>query len=608
VTRFVRTVWEIVLTSIRGILPALASDAVPAEGDEVRVQRYASTLQSNPDRWVVAPTPTQNASLPFRRGGFGSLCEALDYAARGETGLNFFDARGRLLAPLSYRQLRQEARSFARRLIGAGFAPSERLLIVADTWPGFCIAFFGCQYAGVVPVPVPVPVGFGAKAQYISQLRKQIEASQAVGILAPDELAEFAKSAAEGTSARVAGPISLFNALPEPRVELRPLGAGMACYIQFSSGSTRVPLGVDIRQDQLMANIDGSIAAQGLDDADSGVSWLPLYHDMGLIGFVLAPMCAQRTVDLLAPRDFARRPMQWLSLISRRRATITYSPSFGYDLLTRRAQTAPLAELDLSSLRLAGIGADMIQLPVLRRFAESFKAAGFDERAFMPSYGMAEVCVGLSFTPPFTGVKVDRFVDPQSGRTRDFVVCGKVLPGHAVEIRDKAGAILGERCIGRLFVRGPSVMPGYFQKPDESARVLRDGWLDTGDLGYWHHGELVITGRAKDLIIVNGRNIWPQDIEWAVESLPQIRRGDACAFSVDGAGAESVVVVVEAHPTEQTEREALLGDIKQAVKDAIGVDGRVVLIKRQPGLPRTSSGKLSRTHAKSKFVAGDYST
>ncbi len=596
------------MTSIRGILPALASDAVPAEGDEVRVQRYASTLQSNPDRWVVAPTPTQNASLPFRRGGFGSLCEALDYAARGETGLNFFDARGRLLAPLSYRQLRQEARSFARRLIGAGFAPSERLLIVADTWPGFCIAFFGCQYAGVVPVPVPVPVGFGAKAQYISQLRKQIEASQAVGILAPDELAEFAKSAAEGTSARVAGPISLFNALPEPRVELRPLGAGMACYIQFSSGSTRVPLGVDIRQDQLMANIDGSIAAQGLDDADSGVSWLPLYHDMGLIGFVLAPMCAQRTVDLLAPRDFARRPMQWLSLISRRRATITYSPSFGYDLLTRRAQTAPLAELDLSSLRLAGIGADMIQLPVLRRFAESFKAAGFDERAFMPSYGMAEVCVGLSFTPPFTGVKVDRFVDPQSGRTRDFVVCGKVLPGHAVEIRDKAGAILGERCIGRLFVRGPSVMPGYFQKPDESARVLRDGWLDTGDLGYWHHGELVITGRAKDLIIVNGRNIWPQDIEWAVESLPQIRRGDACAFSVDGAGAESVVVVVEAHPTEQTEREALLGDIKQAVKDAIGVDGRVVLIKRQPGLPRTSSGKLSRTHAKSKFVAGDYST
>jgi fatty-acyl-CoA synthase len=608
VTRFVRTVWEIVLTSIRGILPAFVSDTVPTEGESGRLQRYASTLQSNPDRWVAVPTPTANASLPFRRGGFGSLCEALDYAARGETGLNFFDARGHLLAPLSYRQLRLEARSFARRLIGAGFEPGERLLLVADTWPGFCVAFFGCQYAGVVPVPVPVPVGFGAKTQYITQLRTQIEACQAVGIVAPDELAEFAITAAQGTTARLAGPISLFNSLRDAGAPLHPLGPAMECYIQFSSGSTRVPLGVDIRQDRLMANIDGSIAAQGLDESDSGVSWLPLYHDMGLIGFILAPMCAQRSVDLLAPRDFARRPMQWLSLISRRRATITYSPSFGYDLLTRRAQTLSLETLDLSCLRLAGIGADMIQLPVLRRFAEVFKPAGFDERAFMPSYGMAELCVGLSFTPPFTGAKVDRFTDPQSGRARDFVVCGKVLPGHSVEIRDRAGAVLGERRIGRLFVRGPSVMPGYFQRPEESAQVLGDGWLDTGDLGYRHEGELVITGRAKDLIIVNGRNIWPQDIEWAVESLAQIRRGDACAFSVDGTEAESVVVLVEAHPTEQAERETLVGNIKQAVKEAVGVDGRVVLIRRQPGLPRTSSGKLSRTQARSKFIAGDYST
>jgi fatty-acyl-CoA synthase len=338
------------------------------------------------------------------------------------------------------------------------------------------------------------------------------------------------------------------------------------------------------------------------------VSWLPLYHDMGLIGFILAPMCAQRSVDLLAPRDFARRPMQWLSLISRRRATITYSPSFGYDLLTRRAQTAPMGELDLSSLRLAGVGADMIQLPVLRRFAEAFKAAGFDERAYMPSYGMAEVCVGLSFGAPFGGVKVDSFADPQSGRSRDFVVCGRVMAGHSVEIRDEHGMPVGERHVGRLFVRGPSVMPGYFQMAEESARVLRDGWLDTGDLGYWHKGELVITGRAKDLIIVNGRNIWPQDIEWAVEALPQVGRGDVCAFSIDEGDTETVVVIVQAYPSEPAEREALVGDVRQAVKEAAGVDGRVVLIKRQPGLPRTSSGKLSRTHAKSKFAAGDYAT
>ena len=596
------------MTSIRGILPALLSNATPADGPAGLMQRYASTLHSSPDRWLAVPTPTHNVSLPFRRGGFASLTEALDYAARGETGFNFFDARGKLLTRLPYRHLRIEALSFARRLIGAGIEPGERLVLIADTWPGFCVAFFGAQYAGIVPVPVPVPVGLGAKAHYIFQLRKQIAASQAVGVLAPDELIEFARTAAEGTTARFAGGMETFTALPEARVELRPLGAGMPCYVQFSSGSTRAPLGVDIRQDQLMANIDGSIAAQRLDENDSGVSWLPLYHDMGLIGFILAPMCAQRSVDLLAPRDFARRPMQWLSLMSRRRATVTYSPSFGYDLLTRRAQTMAVGELDLSCVRLAGVGADMIQLPVLRRFAEAFKAAGFDERAFMPSYGMAEVCVGLSFGAPFGGVKTDTFTDPQTGRSRDFVVCGKVMAGHRVEIRDEAGTPLGERHVGRLFVRGPSVMPGYFQMTEESARVLRDGWLDTGDLGYWHKGELVITGRAKDLIIVNGRNIWPQDIEWAVEALPQVSRGDACAFSIDDGDVETVVVVVQAYPSEAAEREALVGDIRQAVKEAVGVDGRVVLIKRQPGLPRTSSGKLSRTHAKSKFAAGDYPT
>ena len=309
------------MTSIRGILPALLPSATPANGASGRMQRYASTLHSSPDRWVAAPTPTHNASLPFRRGGFASLSEALDYAARGETGFNFFDARGRLLTSLPYRQLRIEAQAFARRLIGAGIQPGERLVLIADTWPGFCVAFFGAQYAGVLPVPVAVPVGFGAKESYIAQLRRQIVAAGAVGVVAPDDLVGFAEAAAAGTWARFIGPMSFFDALPEAPVELQPLSAGERCYIQFSSGSTRAPMGVDIRQDQLMANIDGSIARQEIDEHDAGVSWLPLYHDMGLIGFVLAPMCAQRSVDLLAPREFARRPMQWLSLISRRRAT-----------------------------------------------------------------------------------------------------------------------------------------------------------------------------------------------------------------------------------------------------------------------------------------------
>jgi fatty-acyl-CoA synthase len=424
--------------------------------------------------------------------------------------------------------------------------------------------------------------------------------------MAPDELADFARTAAEGTTARLAGPMAAFNALPEAKAVLRPFGAGEACYIQFSSGSTREPRGIDIRQDQLMANITGSLAAQEVSATDSGVSWLPLYHDMGLIGFVLAPMCAQRSVDLLAPWDFARRPLQWLSMISRRRATITYGPSFGYELVSRRAHNKSLDEIDLSSLRLAGVGADMIQPAVLQRFADSFSRAGFDPRAFLPSYGMAEVCVGLSFVRPFTGLRLDRPTDQRAGSDRAFVICGRVLSGHRIEIRDPEGAVVGDGRIGRLFVSGPSVMPGYFPPSEDSTDVLRDGWLDTGDLGYWSGDEIVITGRAKDLIIVNGRNIWPQDIEWSVEALPSLRRGDACAFSVDDGEAEAVVIVVQAPPADGAADGTLEGDIKQKTREAFGVDGRVVLISRRLGLPLTSSGKLSRSATKARFLAGGY--
>jgi fatty-acyl-CoA synthase len=586
------------MTSIRARSRALSSSA-EADGESSRLQRFTSTLQSNADRGSVelSPTPTRNTLLPFRRGGFGSLCEALDYAGKGETGLNFFDARGRLLERLPYADLRTKALRFARRLIGGGFARGERLVIVADTWPGFCVAFFGAQYAGVLPVPVAVPAGIGAKASYIRQLRRQILSAGAAAVVAPDDLADFAVEAATGTWARLAGPMSLIEALPEHAGDLQPLGRGQRCYVQFSSGSTRAPLGVDVCQDQLMANIDGSIARQELDADDSGVSWLPFYHDMGLIGFVLAPLCAQRSVDLLAPREFARRPMQWLSLISRRRATITYSPSFGYDLVARRVRQPMPEAIDLSCLKLAGVGADMIQPAVLRRFADAFAACGFDSRAFLPSYGMAEVCVGLTFGRRFSGVRTDL----RDGR--EFVSCGQVMDGHHVQIRGESGFALGEGHVGRIFAQGPSVMPGYFLKTEETQQVLRDGWLDTGDLGYWRDGELVVTGRAKDLIIVNGRNIWPQDIEWAVERLPRLRRGDACAFSVGGDEREEVVVLVQGEPAEMADRDELTASVHQVVREQAGVDCRVVLIPRRPGLPVTSSGKLSRARARANYLA-----
>ncbi len=594
------------MTLIHRRLPACPSARLQSDEPVPSLHvRYALTRGTEPLP-PGSPTPTKNTHLAFRRGGFDTLTEALDYAALGETGLNFYDGRGTLTRSLSYREVRLQAQAFARRLIAADVSQGDRVVLIADTWPGFCIAFFGCQYAGVVAAPVPVPAGLGAKASYIEQLRSQIIAANAVGVVAPDELAGFAVDAAAGTQARFAGSMATAFPSSDGTAPLRPFGPQDPCYIQFSSGSTRAPRGVDIRQDRLMANIDGSLAAQEIVSGDAGVSWLPLYHDMGLIGFVLAPMCAQCGVDLMAPHDFARRPLQWLSLISRRRATITYSPSFGYDLVARRAQTQSTDQLDLSSLRLAGIGAEMIQPAVLERFAAAFAPAGFDRRAFLPSYGLAEVCVGLAFTQPWTGAALDRFVDGETGQSREFVVCGRVMAGHRVEIRDGDGTVLGERRIGRLFVHGPSVMPGYVAAGRDVANVIHNGWLDTGDLGYWHGDQLVVTGRAKDLMIVNGRNIWPQDIEWRLETLPRIRRGDTCAFSVEADHGESVVVVVQGLPADDAARHALEGEIRQKVREAFAIDCRIVLISRQTGLPVTSSGKLRRSAAKAAYLAGHY--
>lgn len=569
----------------------------------------------------MTPTATANTTLPYRRGGFASVPEMLDYAARGQTGVNFYDPRGRLTAALTWSDVRERAHVFARRLIGAGFARGERLLITADTWPGFMVSFFGAQYAGLLPVPVSLPAGLGGKDAYLDQLRRQLQASGAVAALATDELAGYLATAAEGSAARLVGPMSAFDALPEKPVDLRPWGAGERCYLQFSSGSTRFPLGVDIRQDALMANIAGQIGDRGLAVVaqDHLTSWLPLYHDMGLIGFLLAPLASQRAIDYLSARDFARRPLQWLSLMSQRRATITYSPSFGYDLTTRRAQTQAIDGLDLSGLRIAGIGGDMIQASVLSRFAARFGPVGFKAGAFLPSYGMAEVCLALSFAKIGDGFHIDhvdrahlseeRVATPvrQSETSRAFVLCGLPLPGHVVEIRDEAGACLPDRCVGRVFAKGPSVMAGYFEAPEASAAALKDGWLDTGDLGYWLDGQLVITGRAKDLIIVNGRNIWPQDIEWSVEELPQLRRGDVCAFSIDAEdGAEGIVVVVNAWPATEEARKALVGAAQQIVKETVGVDCIVQLLSPSIGLPMTSSGKLSRSRARTRYLAGEY--
>lgn len=588
---------------------------------------------------MVEPTPTRD-DLPRRFADFATLPEAVDYAAKGKRGLNFYSARGQLEVALTYRDLREKAIAFGRRLMALGLEREARVALIADTSADFVIAFFGCQYASLLPVPLPLPTSFGGREGYCQQLNGQMSSCGAAVAIAPAAMLDLLAEATEGLALRFCGSHDQFNALPDTiqgqPAPLRLPAADDLAYLQYSSGSTRFPHGVAVTHRALMANTKG-IGYDGVNsnDDDRCVSWLPFYHDMGLVGCLLATLTCQMSTDYMATEDFARRPLQWLNLMSRNRGTISYSPTFGYEICARRVSKEALATLDLSSWRVAGIGGDMIRADVIEKFAQSFAPAGFSEKAFVASYGLAECTLAVSFAKLNTGLEVD-LVDERilsgdmkpkrNGKKhhvngvngflatvssndniayRAVVNCGTPIPGYELEIRDEYGYVLGEREIGRVFVRGPSVMREYYRDPGATAAALSaDGWLDTGDMGYTLHGSLYIVGRFKDMMIINGRNHWPQDIEWAVEQIPGVRTGDTAAISVPGLNAEEVpLVLVQCRLRDEEERLALRRQIKDTVQQVLGVNCEVMLVSPR-ALPKTSSGKLSRSKARINYLAG----
>ncbi|RMH21049.1 MAG: fatty acyl-AMP ligase, partial [Gemmatimonadetes bacterium] len=407
------------------------------------------------------------------------------------------------------------------------------------------------------------------------------------------------------------------EALPDGDTEPVASAPDEVAYLQFTSGSTSFPRGVVITQRAAMANLQG-IVRTGLEvrGGDRCASWLPFYHDMGLVGFLLGPMVSQVSVDFLRTRDFAVRPLSWLRLISANRATIAFGPPIAYQLCQQRIRPERVEGLDLRSWRVAGVGAEMIRPDVLDGFARALEPAGFDRRAFLPCYGLAESTLAVSFSALGEGVRcegVDTDVLAETGEARlagpgtraitELVDCGRVLPGHEIRICDEDGRPLGKRRTGRVMLRGPSVMKGYFENPLATAEVLDDdGWLDTGDLGYLTDDGLFITGRTKDLIIINGRNIWPQDLEHLAEQEDAIRVGDASAFAVSSPeGGDVAVLVLQCRLTDEDARRALIERVKGQVYAHFGLQCIVDLVP--PGtLPKTSSGKLSRAEAKRGFL------
>ncbi len=575
-----------------------------------------------------ASAPTTDATLqplpsasgqPRRYGDFATFPEALDYAAQGTAGFNIYSGKGVLLEALPYSLLREQAVETAKRLLGMGLQAGDRVAIVAESDGDFARIFFGCQYAGLVAAPLPLPVAFGGKDAYLSTLRGMITSAQASAVVIPAIIEGWTDDIVSGLGLVFAGSPSELMARPVPDLELGSVAPDALSYLQFSSGSTRFPMGVCVSQSSGMANV-AAIAHDGLQVRETGdrcVSWLPLYHDMGLVGFFLTPMTCQLTVDLLPTREFARRPHVWLDLISRNRGTIAYSPSFGYELCARRPAAAGL---DLSCWRVAGIGGDMIRPHILHEFAERFAPAGFSAKAFVASYGMAEATLAISFVPLDTGIETDtvdlplleskgiaRAPSGPNTPSRTFVLCGKVLPKHEMEVRDPDGHILKDREVGTIYVRGPSLMSGYFRMPEETSQALdKDRWLNTGDLGYMLKGQVVVTGRAKDLIIINGRNIWPQDLEWSAEThIPALRSRDVAVFSLDVDNHEEIVALIQCRSTNPEAREALRAETASLFRRLHGVDVSVVLVPPHT-LPQTSSGKLTRAKARTMYVNGAF--
>jgi fatty-acyl-CoA synthase len=571
---------------------------------------------TSPD--ALAPTPTDDL-LPRRYADFATMSEALDYAALSARGFNFHDHRARLVRVYPYAELRADALADAHRLIARGVRPGDRIALIAETAPEFVALFFGALYAGAWPVPLPLPTSFGGRDSYIDQLATQLKSSDPSILFYPPELAAMAAEAAalEGVEgidwAEFEASDAIEAALPQARSD-------DIAYLQYSSGSTRFPHGVAVTHKALLANLAAHAHSMNIGDGDRGVSWLPFYHDMGLVGCMLSMVANQMSADYLKTEDFARRPLAWLDLISRADGNaMSYSPTFGYDICARRvsSQMDVAERFDLSRWRVAGNGADMIRPDVMQAFVDAFAPAGFDARCFLPSYGLAEATLAVSVMPPGEGIVVELVEEtllagggenerdrPQ--RYRSVVNCGKPVWGMEVAISGDDGSTLGEREIGRVLCRGSSVMAGYFRDEEATRACLDpDGWLDTGDMGYLSGGYLYIVGRAKDMIIINGKNHWPQDIEWAVEQLPGFKAGDIAAFSITTPGGEETpAVLVQCRTSDDAERGRLRDAIRERVRAITGINCVIELVPPR-SLPRTSSGKLSRAKARNLYLSGE---
>ncbi len=563
----------------------------------------------------------------------------LDAAESARTGFRFADETSAAEPFFTYGGVERATARFAGALQALGLAKGDRVALILPDNQEFVFAFLGAIRAGIVPVPIYPPAGLRKLGGYLDNTLHIVKKSGAKVVVTDSEIKPLL-----GTVQLRAPELKTIVAVDQLRKAeeaFRPVELGLddMAFLQFTSGSTSAPKGVVVSHGNIAHNVHAfmKLGLRIEDGVDSGACWLPLYHDMGLIGFVLGPMYHRNTVTFMPPLTFLKRPLRWLETISRQRATISFGPNFAYALCCKRIKDSELDGLDLSSWRAAGCGAEPIRAGNLRAFADKFAPFGFNPRALLPCYGMAEATLAISFVDTGEGIKTDD-VDgeklakegkaeplsflggrgpspapagsPSSDHVTQVVSCGRTFAGHEVRVFEPedldSARPLADRQVGELRLRGPSVTSGYFNDPELTRDAFAGGWLRTGDLGYLVDGEVYICGRKKELIIVNGRNYYPQDLEWEASKVAGVRKGNVIGFGTRKpmGDRERVIVCFETSIGDESAREALKNEVRKAVRQATGLSVDDVVALDTGVLPKTSSGKLKRAETRELYETG----
>ncbi len=543
-----------------------------------------------------------------------TLTSRIEAAARsGRGSVTFLDGDEAQRVP--WEILHDEARGMAAALQARGIGPGDHVALLGPTSRPLVTAIQATWLAGATVMVMPLPMRMGSLEEFVDGTRARLRSGDAAVVLIDEQLAPFVEARPDDPPMVPFGDLrGHADDFASPRIDPSRLAI-----LQFTSGSTSEPKGVMLPHRTVCANLDAIIEVTDFTpEGDRLLSWLPLYHDMGLVGMLCLPMTTGGDLVLAGPQDFMASPSRWVQWMSDHRVTATAGPNFAWVLATRALRR--LDGLDLSALRVALNGAEPVDAEAMEALAEAGARHGLRPGALFPAFGMAEVCIAGSFPGPGQGLRTDdvdgrvleteRYAapaaDPRADGVRRLARLGRPMPGLEMRIVDpESGGVRSEREVGELEIRGTSVTTGYYRRPDLTEATFHDGWLRTGDLAYLVDGELVLCGRIKDLIILAGRNVFPQDVEKAVGAVDGVRPGNVAAIGVAGRrGVEQIVVVAEVKGVDDEAASSLVRDaVARKVRDAAGVaPGEVVLVPAGT-LPKTSSGKLQRALCRDRYLS-----